>query len=801
MILAFSMLTSCLSEDDYYCVSKEESEKSLASYGQRHGSNQMNIVNKTSVNLDAASFTYLGFASPSAPRWVKAVSVSEGDRLTIKTTGLMSFCGSEVKESVKVGFTRRETPIFGGRVIPKGSLILLENNLMPNAQANENGNKWITGINDPASFPPISKYCNAFGTTNSAPCWNVFAQGVQANTYRTNGSLLMQEMLNWLGSTPSVAFKTTENSKMTLGFTDAVWNSPKPVYGGFNFSVTTLGCVSSNGEPLLGDSVPKMLAVLLDPDTNPNDGNFNPLNHASSLLGANITDFTISSSRVVWLAINDDVYSDNLGSFTVDIAVVTSDVPTDGPWSNVINAVGKEIRKAVFGSPGSQKSEPGAAGKIFKNITCMGDKCRDFRNFITIFMTIYVMTFGIGYLSGTINLTGAEVMIRSTKIAFVTALISPGSWNFFFDHVLVFFIEGTDWLIAGMSNCQPSNPFCFLDNFVGYITSSVTWKKLAALLITSAIGWVFFLIVLYGMWQFACAILQAFCAYMISILIIALLVIIAPIFISFLLFKQTKYLFDNWFKYLLYYTIEPALVIFSVAFLMYIYAELLYSLLYFQVCWKCAFPLSFYGWDIICLPFFTPFGHDNFTSTPFSSAFFGLRFDPIIAVLLLIISGLTDPMIQFVRSLLIWTVNVRTSQSFLPGDSHGRRAEDSMYQGMTESARSIIGRDRESIGRRQQFGRSFISRTAEPEAPAAPIAQDGNGINFAGGRAEGNGINFAEGRQEARQEPAANAGINFANNQQNQPNPGANQPQNIPRPDHVRRPDVNRNNRNDEEQE
>ena len=42
---------------------------------------------------------------------------------------------------------------------------------------------------------------------------------------------------------------------------------------------------------------------------------------------------------------------------------------------------------------------------------------------------------------------------------------------------------------------------------------------------------------------------------------LALLIIIAPIFIVFILFNSTRYLFDNWVAYLIRYCLEPVLII------------------------------------------------------------------------------------------------------------------------------------------------------------------------------------------------------------------------------------------------
>ena len=88
----------------------------------------------------------------------------------------------------------------------------------------------------------------------------------------------------------------------------------------------------------------------------------------------------------------------------------------------------------------------------------------------------------------------------------------------------------------------------------------------------------------------------------------------APIFLTFILFEKTRYLFDNWVKYLVSYVVEPTisglgLIIFVNLFLIYIDSILNYS-----VCFKCyipiSIPISSLDISLFCMSWFLPWGSE-----------------------------------------------------------------------------------------------------------------------------------------------------------------------------------------------
>jgi type IV secretion system protein VirB6 len=80
--------------------------------------------------------------------------------------------------------------------------------------------------------------------------------------------------------------------------------------------------------------------------------------------------------------------------------------------------------------------------------------------------------------------------------------------------------------------------------------------------------------------------MKALILYLLATLAISLLLIVAPIYISFMLFDRTKPLFDAWIKSLISYTLQPAMVFTALAIFNVFVFSSLYSLLYYKVCWQ-----------------------------------------------------------------------------------------------------------------------------------------------------------------------------------------------------------------------
>ena len=153
---------------------------------------------------------------------------------------------------------------------------------------------------------------------------------------------------------------------------------------------------------------------------------------------------------------------------------------------------------------------------------------------------------------------------------------------------------------------DPTLVFATMDDSVSKMFSSAVWKKFLGFFgssLTSAMVGVFMLIPIgYGMWKYFINLARAVIMYLISVMGMGVLLMVAPIFISFLLFKYTKEMFDSWLKMLISFMFQPIFIFMCLNIFSYILLFCFYAILDFGVCKTCWLRLS----DLIFLiPFYS----------------------------------------------------------------------------------------------------------------------------------------------------------------------------------------------------
>ena len=110
--------------------------------------------------------------------------------------------------------------------------------------------------------------------------------------------------------------------------------------------------------------------------------------------------------------------------------------------------------------------------------------------------------------------------------------------------------------------------------------------------------------------------------YIMAFMAVALLLGLAPLFLKFLLFDKTYYLFENWMRFLFRYMIEPVILMVGITVLTTLFTIYLDYVLGYSVCWKCGLVFQvpfvgipgmqlFQGLPLFCINWFTPWGLDN----------------------------------------------------------------------------------------------------------------------------------------------------------------------------------------------
>lgn len=271
--------------------------------------------------------------------------------------------------------------------------------------------------------------------------------------------------------------------------------------------------------------------------------------------------------------------------------------------------------RELFGNPDAsdESLKQGITQRVYKYI--LAD--RNIVNIIHALMLLYVTMMGLGFLMGMMPINQKEGITRVFKLGIVAVLLSDQSWTFFNTYLLVAFTEGTQGLISLFTyydgNIAPCTEMKWMpalglfDDLMNRLGSSLLWKRMLSLLsalvpfgngnmnmANSSIGVILFISILFA--GIAC--LRVFLVYLVSILGIAILFLLAPIFISFILFASTKELFNAWLKQLIVFVMEPIMVFGAVSLLASIILILFDVTMSFTVCRDCLFSFMVKGFKI-----------------------------------------------------------------------------------------------------------------------------------------------------------------------------------------------------------
>lgn len=214
-------------------------------------------------------------------------------------------------------------------------------------------------------------------------------------------------------------------------------------------------------------------------------------------------------------------------------------------------------------------------------------------------LVLYVIIYALMFLAGATQISAYDIVIRVIKIAIVLTLFSPTSWNFFNDNLFNVFINGADYLIASAVGVSSSvgNVFAFIDPIFDKYTNTQFWSLLAIQLLQVQNGLAFFAVMtLYALLLYFRSILEIIISYCLAFLGLAVLVSLAPFFITLILFERTRGMFDNWISYLFYYMMQPTILLVFFLLIDQLMGDQITNLVV-RACWDNWIPLKF-GLDL-----------------------------------------------------------------------------------------------------------------------------------------------------------------------------------------------------------
>ena len=288
----------------------------------------------------------------------------------------------------------------------------------------------------------------------------------------------------------------------------------------------------------------------------------------------------------LYFKILDNYYENNSGQYSIVIKSGVLNQEKD-PLQYIIELV----KNKLFGDDLKYQSERKTSGnisikgtqgfveKIYKNITAKSG----FRKFVMALLTLYVMSFGFLYLIGLVQISHQELLSRILKIILVSVLLTETSWSFFYNNFFVLFIEGPNTIISWLNHTSNTTAGGS-SSIINLMMSYETLAKLSSLLFVSWVGWLF-IIIYFLLFLFLLSVLiKASITYLVALIMTSMIILTAPIFMCFMMFKFTKNFFDNWLKQLISYSIQPIILFVGIAFISVIIRHEIYATLGFKVC-------------------------------------------------------------------------------------------------------------------------------------------------------------------------------------------------------------------------
>ncbi len=323
----------------------------------------------------------------------------------------------------------------------------------------------------------------------------------------------------------------------------------------------------------------------------------------------------IPAGGVLYFKIEDSYYRDNMGSYKIKIDNGAF-IKKKGYIEQLIDFFKETFDKVK--------------DIIYNNIV----KESGFRTVVRAILILFVVFTVIFFMLGLIEINQTELIVRLFKIGIISTVISDPTLKAI-PELFQGIVDATisiSTIIMKASMFDPVNgrsllPFPELDtvfsaydNVIQMVTSSAFNAKIWGMLFTNKfyliIGvYICVILMFMGMWR-------SLVQYLLSFFLLALLLIILPIFIVSILFKQTIHLFDNWLDQFIGSCIMMIVVTATVALMLSLIITQLQDLLYYTVCWAPIFTLQIFDITIMDPPFWKASNASEFSDAVTPLKFF-----------------------------------------------------------------------------------------------------------------------------------------------------------------------------------
>lgn len=229
----------------------------------------------------------------------------------------------------------------------------------------------------------------------------------------------------------------------------------------------------------------------------------------------------------------------------------------------------------------------------------------NFRASLKALLVMYIAVHGILYLGGISDMTQRELGSMFIRLTIVIQLTTAtASWNLFNSYFFNFFTGGMGEMVNIVTSNLPNggtSTFGFFDSLFDLVFSYETNVKIYSLIASFPCGIMVVLMIYIAFAIFILAMAQSVMIYLLAYMAVDLLIIIAPIFISFMLFESTKELFENWLNMFCSYFLQAVVVMAAVSLLGQIIVNYIYIMLGFQACYNDWITVNYSGISFVIM--------------------------------------------------------------------------------------------------------------------------------------------------------------------------------------------------------
>ena len=208
-------------------------------------------------------------------------------------------------------------------------------------------------------------------------------------------------------------------------------------------------------------------------------------------------------------------------------------------------------------------------------------------------MTLMVIFYGVGFTIGVVQPSFQQVLVRLVKMGILFGFLSPAGWTFFNENVVMFFQDGSDYLIKGVQAIgmgipapAGAGPFYALDKLASFLINPETLIAImGSVMAGGPYGLMMGGLMLIASWGFFMLILKTLRVYAITYVARALILGVAPIFFAMMMFDRTKNMFVAWLNSLINLSLQPILLFTFLSFFLVLIETSAKDMLGTELCW------------------------------------------------------------------------------------------------------------------------------------------------------------------------------------------------------------------------